>query len=504
MATVYLAVQKSLDREVALKVMSPAMAADGDFCKRFLKEGRIIAKLVHGHIVTVYDIGAHGSNYYMALEYANGGNLNERVREGMSALQTLEYLKQIASALGYAHARGFVHRDVKPANILFRADGTLLLSDFGIAKAVGSGTQLTQFGLTLGTPYYMSPEQLSGEPVLASDLYSLGIMFYEMLMGAPPYQGDSAFAIAYKHKFSPIPTLPRKYAELQPILNRLLDKKPDKRYANADELILAVEKLEARSNLFDQNSGEMVVQNPVLALDSSGKFRWGMGVLLLMSLLGGGGYWYGWLRTEPELALAAVKSPSDFVDLRIRSLDEAALASKRTLEIHAEDEEIHKDLDRIIEKYSDLARWGWLNVDPQTALRVVDRGLAVFPQQNELLKLRQEIESAEQQSDLNATDRRKVQRLLEKAAQQLADLRFTVPPGDNAVESFKKILQLEPNNQIAINRLQEMASLFEEAAKNDLSNGKMKEVAYSIEQGLMIDPKHPGLLELRNSLASSN
>ncbi|SQK84036.1 serine/threonine protein kinase [Pseudomonas aeruginosa] len=162
MATVYLATQRSLQRKVALKVMAAALAADPSFAERFLREGRTLARLSHPNTVTIHDIGNVGSCYYMAMEYLPNGTLKERIQQGLDPEQGLAYVRQVAAALGYAHSQGLVHRDVKPANILFRADGTAVLSDFGIAKSIEDNTQFTQVGFAVGTPSYMSPEQAAG------------------------------------------------------------------------------------------------------------------------------------------------------------------------------------------------------------------------------------------------------------------------------------------------------------------------------------------------------
>jgi serine/threonine-protein kinase PpkA len=186
MATVYLAVQRSLQRKVALKIMAAGLAADPSFCERFLREGRTLARLSHPHTVTIHDIGNVDALYYMAMEYLPNGTLKERIAAGLSAELGLVYIRQIASALGYAHAQGLVHRDVKPANILFRANGVAVLSDFGIAKSLDDRTQFTQAGFAVGTPSYMSPEQARGQDIDGrADLYALGVVFYEILVGAP-------------------------------------------------------------------------------------------------------------------------------------------------------------------------------------------------------------------------------------------------------------------------------------------------------------------------------
>lgn len=242
MSSVYLAIQESLDRRVALKVLSLSLAVDPAFNKRFIKEGKIIAKLAHPHIVTIYDTGVHQDYSYIAMEYLEAGTLKERIKQGLSPEQAVKILVQIAQALGYAHRQNCVHRDIKPANILFRDPETAVLSDFGIAKNLEDKTQLTAAGWRIGTPNYMSPEQALGKPVDARcDLYSLGVVFYEALTGSRPYKGADAFETALMHVKEPIPTLPEPLRQFQPIINRLLAKTPEARFANAEELARVVQ-----------------------------------------------------------------------------------------------------------------------------------------------------------------------------------------------------------------------------------------------------------------------
>ena len=242
MSTVYLALQESLGRRVAIKVLSPGLAGDPIFSKRFIKEARIIGKLGHPHIVTIFDAGNLDDVYYIAMEYLEGGTLKERIKAGLTPDQAVTILCQIARALGRAHQQHCIHRDIKPANILFRNPDTALLSDFGIAKNTLDKTQLTAAGWRLGTPNYMSPEQALAKPTDArSDLYSLGVVFYEMLTGTRPFQGADAFDIALKHLKEPVPTLPEPLGRFQPAIDRLLAKESEERFASAEELVEAVQ-----------------------------------------------------------------------------------------------------------------------------------------------------------------------------------------------------------------------------------------------------------------------
>ncbi|MBY4596749.1 serine/threonine protein kinase [bacterium BD-1] len=249
MASVFLAMQESLDREVALKVMSPALAANPEFASRFLTEGKITAKLQHPNLVTVYDIGSHGSVYYLAAEYIPGGTLKERITEGgLDVGHILDIAGDIASGLDFAHQKGFVHRDVKPGNVLFRNDGRVVLADFGIAKAMDGSNSSTVAGASIGTPDYMSPEQARGEPVDGrSDLYSLGTVLYEMLVGTPPYQASDAFTVALMHVTHPVPVLPEPYTWLQPLIDGLMAKEPAQRFNTGAAFVEALNKLVANA-----------------------------------------------------------------------------------------------------------------------------------------------------------------------------------------------------------------------------------------------------------------
>lgn len=245
MASVFLAVQESLDREVALKVMSPVLAANAEFAGRFVVEGKITARLQHPNLVTVHDIGSHGGIYYLAAEYIPGGTLKERIADGgLSVAHVLDIATDIAQGLDFAHEKGFVHRDVKPGNVLFRKDGRVVLADFGIAKAMDGSNSSTVAGSSIGTPDYMSPEQARGEPVDGrSDLYSLGTVLYEMLVGSPPYQAADPFTVALMHVTHPLPVLPAPHEWLQPLIDGLMAKQAGQRFNTGAAFIEALHRL---------------------------------------------------------------------------------------------------------------------------------------------------------------------------------------------------------------------------------------------------------------------
>ncbi|MBD8526139.1 serine/threonine protein kinase [Pseudomarimonas arenosa] len=231
MATVFLATQRSLDRKVAIKVMRRGLA-DENVEKRFLIEGRTMARLPHPNIVGVYDIVQNESINYIAMEFLEGGSLSDRMREGLSLADAIAVVVQIAGALQYAHDNGIIHRDLKPANIMFRDGVTPVLTDFGIARQQNSeATRLTQTGMMIGTPTYMSPEQATGSDLDGrSDQYSLGVMFYEMLTGRAPFEGSTPIQVVLAHINSPPPPLPPQFSFFQPLLDRMLSKERDQRF----------------------------------------------------------------------------------------------------------------------------------------------------------------------------------------------------------------------------------------------------------------------------------
>ena len=242
MASVHLAVQTSLEREVALKVMSPALAADPAFSKRFLQEARMLASLAHPNIVAVYDVGVTPAQlHYFSMQYLPGGDFSGRVTRGIDERELVVTLAGVARALGYAHQRGYVHRDVAPGNVLYDANGNPVLTDFGIALATVTGGHITSSGFSVGTSHYMSPEQARGGDVDArSDIYSLGVLAYYGLARKPPYDGADGFAVAYAHVFEPIPRLPAEHAHWQSLIDRALAKDPKDRYPDTEQFLDAL------------------------------------------------------------------------------------------------------------------------------------------------------------------------------------------------------------------------------------------------------------------------
>jgi len=247
MATVYKAYQPAMDRYVAVKVIASHFAQDETFLKRFRREARAVAKLEHAHILPVYDSGEAEGRPYLVMRFLEAGTLKDRMTEEPLPLDEVNRtIGQVGSALDYAHRMGVIHRDVKPANVLLDAEGDAFLTDFGLAKMVESSAQLTGTGVGIGTPAYMSPEQGKGAKVDSrADVYSLGVMLYEMVTGHAPYEAETPLAVVLKHITEPLP-LPRSVRpdlpeEVERVILRALAKEPDDRFQTAGEMVRALD-----------------------------------------------------------------------------------------------------------------------------------------------------------------------------------------------------------------------------------------------------------------------
>ena len=239
-SAVYLARKESADVDVVLKVLRqiPDLSDGLGAFDRFLQEYVMIAGVDHPNIVRIHDLGVADDYAHIAMEFLPGGDLKARIGGGMRENEAVSCTRQIASALATLHSLGILHRDLKPGNIMLRADGTPVLIDFGLAKQMRVEQEITGQGAIFGTPYYMSPEQGHGQEVdERSDIYSLGIIFFEMLAGQKPFSGSDAMGIIYKHTKEPVPKLPSRVSHHQALISRMLAKRPEHRLQNAKEVL---------------------------------------------------------------------------------------------------------------------------------------------------------------------------------------------------------------------------------------------------------------------------
>ncbi|MFO1372863.1 MAG: protein kinase [Candidatus Competibacteraceae bacterium] len=502
MAIVYLALQESLHRHVALKVIKPILTVDEEFAQRFLREGRIIAQLSDPYIVTVYDIGSHDNTYYLSMEYLSGGTLQQRIRDKLSLKEALSIAKAIASALNYAHRRSIIHRDIKPQNILFRDNGTPVLTDFGIAKTLGSNTVMTRTGLSIGTPRYMSPEQIRGQAVDArSDLYSFGVLFYEMLTGNTPYIADDSFALAMMHVTAPTPDLPPALSRFQPILNKLLEKDPQQRFQTGQDFITALDGIErVPTGYFDLTAPFHPSTETAQVPSALSRWRgWKAGVLAtaLTSAVIAGGY----------LSLHKPTPPSDSTKtepfVKTEPPTVAPDTQRQIEELHrqqVEAEHRRQDAEQLLTQARQQQQAGAL----EESLVRIEQGLRLAPDHAGLLALRQNVnqqlaevsarkaqEEQQRQAELSA---RKAQEEQQRQAELSARKAQEEQQRQGELSTQKKA-QEEQRLQAEL-----QAEQLLEQAQRSRQEGALEVSLVYIEQGLQALPNYPKLLTLRQEI----
>ncbi len=434
MATVYLAIQHSLDRKVAIKVMRRELRVTNgpmpEFERRFLLEGRTMAKLPHRNIVAVYDIVTREEIAYISMEYLEGGTLSERMRDGVSLGEAIGVVVQLASGLEFAHRNGVIHRDLKPSNVMFRDATTPVLTDFGIAKQSDvMASRITQTGLVLGTPTYMSPEQASGrETDGRSDQYSLGILFYELLTGRPPFTGENPMNVLMGHALQPPPPLPPDLAPLQPVFDRMLAKSPADRYANLQEFTTALRGTVVGNEALARKLGDITATTTserLRALGFSGEHTGG----------------------ESDFGIDMLRTPRTDPSLRGNTTSGMQRALRRRPRTFAA---IAAGLGAIL-----IVGTLWLALRPR--------------------------ELSQDEQYLVRTLLREADRFVESGA--LLD-----PPGENAFEDVQKVLQKDPDNARALELLQQIGDKVRAQAETALAAGDLGVAGERANQALLVVP----------------
>jgi len=458
MATVYLATQESLDRPVVLKILDKVnSAAVADMTQRFIDEGRIVASMHHPNIVTIFDISIAGDELYISMEYVQGGDLKKRMESHVSPKVALDIVEKIGSALGSAHAHNVIHRDVKPANILFRNEDTPLLTDFGIAKQTDTEADLTSTGIFLGSPNYVSPEQADGKKVDGrSDIYSLGCIFYEMLTGYKPYHSDSVIDIVIQHKTSPVPTLPEKFQIYQPLLDRMMAKKLDDRFASAEVMLASVKKLQALDNT-DQLTPDFDItgHTPKAGKDgrSKNKPKLTLNVLLLLS--------------------ATFFFSLQYVEIKLKS-SETRIDKASTNSVLPPTADGTSNLaEQTLETIQSSPTTEETQVSEPTAK------VATPPVSEEVLSA-----------------------LAWLGKKSLDEYNLTYPEKDNAYYYFSRLLELQPDNRAAYEGILSIAERYAILAERSLANNEGDKTQAYINIGLQINPNNEALLSLKSILST--
>jgi serine/threonine-protein kinase PpkA len=520
MATVFLAIQQSFEREVALKVMSPLLNSDPSFTTRFIREARIVAHIHHASIVPVYDVGERHPFHYLSMEYLPGGDLKQRILKGKCAPGlVVDCGIAICGALDVAHRKGFVHRDIKPENILFREDGTPVLTDFGIARALDRGASLTVAGMIVGTPSYMSPEQVKGiELDGRSDLYSLGIVCYEMLTGTVPFRADSSMSVAIKHLIDPMPPLPPELRAYQPFIDRLTAKDRNERYATGGD---AAQALRAICRAANKANATTLMPRPaqvteVLAIEATPSrvaallARVRSVVPEMQSM---------WARLRERMfqrealpwiggwaALAAVTVVVGIVMARTEpavSEATASVAASIAAPVAAAVEAPEPAPPVVSETplESNLPADGAVS-DPEAESAAAEQRKAA--EARERKKARQRLAEIEKENQAVARRQEEelIQRLLAAARQAYAIGAYTRPAGDSAADRYREILSFRPNHPDATAGLRKIVDLRAEEARRALAVGDVNKVRTVFDDIGKLQPEHPALTDLKVAVAT--
>lgn len=493
MAEIFLATQVSLSRKVAIKVLRSA--EDEAFSQRFVREAHMVASLNHPAIITIYDIDhlADG-RHYLAMEFLPGGDLARHKGELFAPERALEIVRQIASGLAVVHDKGMVHRDVKPANVLFRADGTAVLTDFGVAKDLDIDSELTQFGVAVGSPAYSSPEQAQCQPLDArSDIYSLGVILLEMLTGSNPFRGGNYTQTVVNH-VQMEPPLPDSLGAFRRVLARMLAKNPDERFADCRALLAALDEVE----LSDLEQTQIRPAAPV-AVAAPTRRRSAMpllatlSVLVLIGTLALAGLY---LKERREIQALLGEAEQRFASGHLVEPegDSAEHYFNRVLALDEQNGEALHGLRRIRE-----ARIGALLAQADQRLA---EGLLTEPaEDNADFYYRQALAIDPQQAQaLDGLQRlleARIVRSLALAEQSIADKRLLLPEGDSAVHYFRQVLGWSPNNAEALAGLNRVVLRYRELAGSAYRRGDFPGALAMIERGLEVEPQNGELLRMR-------
>lgn len=481
MATIYLAEQESLQRQVVLKFLNPKL--DESIQKRFIDEGRIIASLEHPNIITVFDVVSTERYKFLAMEYLQGGDLENRLKTKVEVYDALVIISKISDALHLIHKQGIIHGDIKPANVLFRANGCPLLTDFGISHQIEVKKEIDTDDDVYASPSYASPELIQGKPFdYRTDIYSLGIMMYEMLVGEKPYTGATEMEIIANSILEPIPQLPESLKALQPLLVSLLAKLPEDRLSDCKLVVRFIEKyLKDHPDLKSQSSVSKLIDNDVVVeyvskkkKDKKGKKEkkssYSFVSLLFLTLLL---VFVIWLNREPlwqQLSEFSDSSTAEIVDTKIP--DKA-----KNVQIDAEQKRIEK-----IQSENDLLKQEKL----------------ISQQTQEITRIKQELEQQQQKARQEQLNRqRTIRNLLKKGNSGLKDYRLTTPLNNNALYYFQKVLEIDAANKKAKKGIEDVVYRYELLARGEVDKYNYQRAQYYISAGLNIDADNKRLLDLK-------
>ena len=490
-ASVYLGIQKSLDRKVAIKILNKL--DENEQSERFLEEGSIIASLNHKNIITVHDIGKIRNYHYIAMEYMENASLADKIKRGMNLRQVFEVMTGIGECLQYVHDRGLVHRDIKPANILFHKDGTPKLSDFGIAKKLGNNQEDTLDGYALGSPYYVSPEFVVGNPVdHKTDLYGLGIVFYEMITGEKPYMEKSHVQTMVAHVEKPIPDLPDQFSQYQPFLNKLIAKSPKNRYSSAREMVNEIRAIKSAEKNGNSSRNRNKKPNSVARYWSfPGKLAASVAVAIggiaivsnlngTLNLQSSAKSGIRTVETENQVSItpSSKKSPTN------TSTDTSRI---NATEAHASNSSINHS-HRTKSTSPDLLK---------TAPGILSQNQRIASEDYDYIPREPQPES---QSIL---EKKSLEELHASAKSAMKEYRLTHPAGNSSYDYYQQILEIDPDNQEALEGIKSLTEIYVALSRKQLDEGNLKIAAVYYDRGMALDPGNLNLMSIGTEITQS-
>lgn len=496
--------QESLNRPVALKILQkfdrPAQAV------RFFNEGQIVASMNHPNIITTYDIGSVGSQQYIAMEYLDNGSLRDRVKEGVSPAVALDIVQAIGSALEFVHQMGIVHRDIKPENILFHKNGIPKITDFGVAKALDRDMNLTMDGTALGSPYYLSPEQAEGKDLDGrSDIYSLGVILFELLAQRKPYLGESQIEVIFGHMNKPIPSLPDKHLHYQALVEKMMAKDANERFSSVKEML---EYLNTLRNHINSGSNRRTTSPNRRGQSKSSRQRTkktasSKRLVLVAASVAMIAAVAALVLNRPSPPLVSAGTPTNARTEDI-SAEPVAMATTGIQEEKAIATQPEQPLMAIpagesltttpeMEAAADAMEEGPL---AESAFEALNEGTPFdastdIDTENGALAASDEPPAGEEET---------IESLMLKADEALKKYRLTSPKTGSAYYFYNKILKLDPGNKEASLGIKKLAGKYGILADKALKKGDEKKARTYIERGLRIRPRDTTLLARQEHL----
>ena len=464
-ASIYLAIQESLGRYVAIKLLrkidNPAQL------NRFLNEGQIIASLDHRNVINIHDVGVtHDGRPYISMEYLEGGDLDARIQKKVDPEDALQWLEAIGNCLDFVHRKGIIHRDIKPGNILFHKDGTLILSDFGTAKQEECDAKLTMEGCTFGSPYYISPEQAASKELdRRTDIYSLGIVLYEMLTGNKPYKGDSHIETIVAHLSDPLPVLPPELHRYHTLIKKMIAKSPDDRFTSAAEMVRFVQQ----------------VRKPV---KKARRMTWvSTGAVAIILGIGGSLFFRQSIipdrnehRTTPGMTIsegAVTESSPDILETPVQEPSNLVRETSAT-----PDRNEHRTNPGMTVSEGAI---------PESAPNIVQMP---SPGPSDL---------AREETTPTSNNEQRIEKLLSQAAAALEEDRLTKPKNNNAYYYYQHVLELHPRHEKAIEGITRIADAYADLAESKLDQFDYEAANKYVHRGLAIRPENDRLLGLQKN-----